>query len=302
MNGAAGFPAFRRNRHPAKPAEEVGNHCKMGMMATYPGGRAVIRGPAADEERREALKPSSAGRSGSEPARPFRVPTGAVLVLSLAFVLEGACGPAVAGDVGAWEHWIARVPQTPGARPSAAPVARPAAVNLAQADRVASDSRNQAPLFGILSETRIGGGEHDAGVFGRSEEDGYDINFEMLFVAPEIFDFMWSPRPTLGVSGNTEGNTSLVYGALTWEWWFFENFFANFSFGFAVHDGKLKTDDIERKELGSRVLFRESIDLGWNFYGRDHISLYVDHVSHGHVMSGPNEGMDTLGVRYGYRF
>ena len=39
------------------------------------------------------------------------------------------------------------------------------------------------------------------------------------------------------------------------------------------------------------------------FIENNQISLFVDHISHGHIFGDDkNEGMDTLGVRYGYRF
>ena len=60
----------------------------------------------------------------------------------------------------------------------------------------------------IFSEIRIGLLMHDYGPFSSNEEDGYDGNVELLFASPDIFSFMWSPRPHLGVSYNSSGNTS----------------------------------------------------------------------------------------------
>ena len=113
---------------------------------------------------------------------------------------------------------------------------------------------------------------------------------------------MWSPRPMLGFTVNDDGNTSQAYGGLAWEWWPAERIFIDFSFGFAVHDGNIDNNELGRKDFGSRVLFRESLELGWNFYNKDSISVILDHVSHGHAFGDPNEGMDSLGLRYGYRF
>ena len=160
----------------------------------------------------------------------------------------------------------------------------------------------ERPFLGIISELRGGFFDHDAGVFGRNKEGGNDYNFESLFISPELFDFMWSPRPMLGVTVNDDGNTSQAYGGLTWEWWPLEKVFIDFSFGFAVHDGNIDDNELDRKDFGSQVLFRESLELGWNFYNKDRLSLILDHVSHGHMFGDPNEGMDSLGLRYGYRF
>ena len=68
-----------------------------------------------------------------------------------------------------------------------------------------------------------------------------------------------------------------------------------------VHDGRIKTNRIDRKELGCRVLFRESIELGYRFGTRHAISAFLDHLSNANICD-KNEGLESLGVRYGYRF
>ena len=185
--------------------------------------------------------------------------------------------------------------QTPVAKISVAPVTQ------AQAPKK-SPRHLERPLLGIISELRGGFFDHDAGVFGRNKEDGNDYNFETLFVSPGLLDFVWSPRPMLGITFNDDNNTSQFYGGLTREWLPLDNVFVDFSLGFAVHNGNLNDNELGRKDLGSRVLFRESLELGWNFYNKDSISIILDHVSHGHLLADANEGMDSLGVRYGYRF
>jgi lipid A 3-O-deacylase len=177
-----------------------------------------------------------------------------------------------------------QAPQTVSERPAAPP---------AQEERAA---------FGFISDVRLGVLIHDAGVFGRRKEESEDVNLELTFVSPDILGFLWSPRPHLGVTINTSGDTSQAYAGVTWEFRFWRSFFFDFSFGLSVHDGETETTELDRKELGSRVLFREAIDLGWNFYKRDSISFFIDHVSHGGILADQNEGLDTMGVRYIYRF
>src|SRR3546814_17393937 len=80
----------------------------------------------------------------------------------------------------------------------------------------AATGRDSVP--GFLSEVRLGGLAHDVGVFGRSEEDGFDVNAELLFVYPEFLKVIWSPRPHIGTSVNTSGDTSQAYFGLTWGW------------------------------------------------------------------------------------
>ena len=68
------------------------------------------------------------------------------------------------------------------------------------------------------------------------------------------------------------------------------------------NDSKLTEESTNRKQLGSPVLFREALELGWNFYGPHSVSILLDHVSHGTMFNRKNEGLDDLGVRYSYRF
>ncbi|MGB8275083.1 MAG: acyloxyacyl hydrolase [Alphaproteobacteria bacterium] len=165
-----------------------------------------------------------------------------------------------------------------------------------------AEGAERHPLFGFVSEVRGGYSIHDAGVFGHRKERSNDANLQVLFVSPELLDIIWSPRPHLGVHINNGSDTSQLFAGLTWEWWFFKSFFFDFNFGLAVHDGKIDVESSTRKALGSRVLFREGIDLGWNFYGGHSIAFTVDHVSHGNLLGSRNEGLDTLGGWYSYRF
>ena len=170
----------------------------------------------------------------------------------------------------------------------------------------------------IFSEIRIGLLMHDYGPFSSSEEDGYDRNIELLFSSPDIFAFMWSPRPHLGVSYNSSGDTSQAYGGLTWDWSFWNGWFADLSLGSMVHDGHLVGDKGGklRKSLGCRILFRESVNFGYRFKKRHAIMAHLDHSSnaslcekntpdgtqHGRHDVILNEGLESLGIRYGYTF
>lgn len=156
-------------------------------------------------------------------------------------------------------------------------------------------------LKGIVSEIRLGALVHDEGPFSRNEESGYDANLEVLFVSPDFLDVIWSPRPHLGADINSGGDTSQVYAGLSWEWSFWGDWFAGFSLGGSVHDGKLTTLEIDRKELGCRLLFRESVEVGYRFGGRHGISGFLDHISNAKICD-KNEGLDNFGIRYGYLF
>ena len=170
----------------------------------------------------------------------------------------------------------------------------------------------------IFSEVRVGMLMHDTGPFSANEEDGVDSNLELLFASPKIFSFMWSPRPQIGVSLNSSGDTSQGYAGLYWERSFWDGWFAGLSLGGMIHDGRLygDKDGQTRKSLGCRFLFREAINFGYRFKKRHAIMVHFDHSSNASLCEKNtpdgtangrhdvvlNEGIESLGVRYGYMF
>src|SRR5262245_49778404 len=74
----------------------------------------------------------------------------------------------------------------------------------------------QSSTGGVISELRAGWLYHDAGIFSNKKEKGSDGNAELLFTPPDVLSGLWSPRLHLGTSINTAGETSQVYGGLTW--------------------------------------------------------------------------------------
>ena len=161
---------------------------------------------------------------------------------------------------------------------------------------------------GIIDELKVGVLDHVATIGGHHKEPGADINGEVLFTSPSFLDLIWSPRPHLGTDINTDGKTSQFYFGLTWRLLHFTQIFNDNdgvyflgSLGGAVHDGHLTGGGTQDKQLGSRILFRESIDLGYEFYKRQSISVFLDHISDA-GLTKQNEGITNIGVRYGYGF
>ena len=158
------------------------------------------------------------------------------------------------------------------------------------------------PWLGI-SELRLGVLHHDGGVFGRNKEDGFDVSIEARFArfTGGFWDTIWQPRAHLGTNINSAGDTSSVYAGLTWDWQIWGPVFFSLDLGGAVHDGETSTAELDRKELGSRVLFREAVEIGYRYQGHHALSLRLDHISSASLTDN-NEGLDTLGVVYGYSF
>jgi len=136
---------------------------------------------------------------------------------------------------------------------------------------------------------------------GTRKEGGVDLNSELIFSHPCFALFSGNLRPNLGLSINTQGHTSKLYGGLLWELETKAGIFLDLGFGLAAHNGDLDTDQENKKSLGSRVLFRIPVEIGYSISEHCQVSILYDHISNAYL-ADPNEGLDTLGLRFGYRF
>ncbi|MGD9535909.1 MAG: acyloxyacyl hydrolase [Alphaproteobacteria bacterium] len=163
--------------------------------------------------------------------------------------------------------------------------------------------QEQAPDDGYgLDTIAFGVLLHDAGVFGNGKEDGVDFNVELRLdkLTGEFWGYLLNPQPHIGVSINSVGDTSQAYFGLTWLFDFGAGFFGGGSLGGAVHNGETDTNRPDKKSLGSVVLFRESVEIGWRFAPRHSLSVMLDHISNAGLAS-ENEGLDNVGIRYSLR-
>jgi hypothetical protein len=131
-------------------------------------------------------------------------------------------------------------------------------------------------------------------------ESGVDINAELLF-GVGLPMFGGALRPAAGASINTEGFTSRAYVDARWEYQTPSGIFLGLGLGGAVHNGLLDPTDPDKKALGSRILFHIPIEIGYRLDEHNSISVYFEHMSNAHLATH-NEGMDSIGIRYGYRF
>jgi lipid A 3-O-deacylase len=160
----------------------------------------------------------------------------------------------------------------------------------------------------LVDEIKLGGLAHDVTFGGRHVESGADVNLEILFTTPDILRFIGSPRPHLGADINTSGNTSDGYFGLTWGIMLIQSLFGagdgvylNGSLGGAIHDGYLNSAPPDRKKLGSRILFRESAELGYQLTPTFSVSAIVDHISNANL-ANHNAGITSAGARLGVKF
>jgi lipid A 3-O-deacylase len=165
---------------------------------------------------------------------------------------------------------------------------------------------------GIFSEIRLGGYEHDASILGHQKETGDDIGAELLFTSPGLLEIIGAPRPILGVLINDAGQTSQVYSGLTWTWNFLhdvvidgDGFYLEGTEGPGLNNGHINvTNPFEsqhEKSLGSNILFREDIDLGYHITPRWSVAISYNHISNADL-GVRNEGLNDIGARIGFKF
>ena len=155
--------------------------------------------------------------------------------------------------------------------------------------------------MGPIDEVDLGVLAHDVPIGDDHRENGVDINAEALFVSPALLAPISAPRPHLGVSVNTIGKNSWVYGGLTWTVPIGDMFFGNLGLGGAIHDGPDSSVARDHVGLGTRVLFHESVELGYRFTPVWNCGVYLEHVSNADLGSH-NPGITDLGLRVGYTF
>ena len=160
-----------------------------------------------------------------------------------------------------------------------------------------------ALAVGLVQELKLGILDHDVPDLWsgfRAEPDSVDINVEVL-LSPSVPLLGGTVRPALGGTINTVGATSHAYADARWQYEVPSGVFFGFGLGGAIHNGQLQFDDWDRKALGSRVLFHIPIEIGYRFGAHSSLSAYFEHTSNAFIVE-PNEGLDRLGIRYGYRF
>ncbi len=152
----------------------------------------------------------------------------------------------------------------------------------------------------FISEIRIGALAHDTGPFTDRKERSPALNAEILFGSVGMLG-KGVLRPHIGGSMTTGGKTDQVYAGLssTWpvmNWGFFE-----LSLGGMAHSGNTNEGEPGRKDLGCHVLFRGSVSGGIYLGPHHSLSVMLDHASNANLCK-KNEGLESVGVRYGFRF
>jgi lipid A 3-O-deacylase len=168
-----------------------------------------------------------------------------------------------------------------------------------------------------VNEIHVGVMDHNSCVTNcknADKEDGPNVEFQVSFDSPGFLSWAGSPQPYLMASFNTGGDTSFAGAGLEWRWNFAGNWALEPGVGVVIHDGETNNPfangtpeaaafSDEHVLLGSDVLFRTSLGLTYDFEGPWEAQIFYEHLSHGQIFaSGRNQGLDELGVRFGYQF
>ena len=155
---------------------------------------------------------------------------------------------------------------------------------------------------GLVHELRGGILAHDVDHLwsGFSRESGTDLNIEAIFT-PHLNVLDGTLRPALGASLNTAGDTSKIYLGGRWQYDFENGLYASVGLGAAYHNGETRLVANDQKALGSSLLFHIPLEIGYYCDRHNALSVYFDHISNAYTQD-ENEGLDTLGLRYCYRF
>ncbi len=133
----------------------------------------------------------------------------------------------------------------------------------------------------------------------------------MLFTSPDLLRIIGSPRPHIGADINTAGNTSDGYFGLTWGITLLHGVFGAADGVFAQRQPRRRDagwlyrrqrgPPPGRKLLGSRILFRESAELGYQINPTVSVSAILDHISNANL-APRNAGITSAGARLGFKF
>jgi hypothetical protein len=163
---------------------------------------------------------------------------------------------------------------------------------------------------GILDEVWVGGYAHDFDDSQHKESGTQEVEVEVDTAPPPILRVIGSPRVALTMALNTGGKTDFGGVALAWQRRLVGRLSGTVQFGLDGNNGNVRAppgpagDELraDRLQLGSNLLFREAVGLDWRLSDRLRLGAQYIHNSTGQILAhGPNEGINELGMRLGYR-
>ena len=130
-----------------------------------------------------------------------------------------------------------------------------------------------------------------------SPEHGAD--FQLGWRGRKILRGLGNPQPHVLVSVNAAGGTHFAAAGLSWR--IGNPVYVRPGIGIAVHSGPSYPPS-DRIWFNSRVLFEPEIGVGVRLSPRVTVEASWVHLSHGRLRGSQNPGLDTVGLRFNYRF
>lgn len=144
---------------------------------------------------------------------------------------------------------------------------------------------------------------YDSGPFTSQTASAAVINGELFFPSPALLDAIGSPRLYIGTDIVTDGDlTNVAYAGLNWQAHLYSKLYLGFSVGGSINDDStIVGNDGELKDLGSNVLFHLQASAGYDITQDLSAEIYLNHFSNANL-GDSNDGLESTGVRLGYRF
>ena len=128
----------------------------------------------------------------------------------------------------------------------------------------------------------------------------HKLSFEVLFRTPYLDVFQWigSPKPTIGGALSLTGDTSWIFAGLTWQVPVFETpLFLEGTVGATLHNGALHDAPEGERVYGCRALLYVRGGVGVNLGEDWTASAYLEHGSHGRTCGYDKDGFHSVGVQ-----
>ncbi|HEX4738989.1 MAG TPA: acyloxyacyl hydrolase [Allosphingosinicella sp.] len=127
----------------------------------------------------------------------------------------------------------------------------------------------------------------------------HGTDFELGWRGGSILPILGGPHPHVFVSANSAGGTHFAAAGIDWR--IGSPFYVRPGIGIAVHTGPGRPG-ADRIWFGSRVLFEPEIGIGVRLPAGASVEASWVHLSHANIAGRQNPGLDTVGLRFNYRF
>lgn len=169
----------------------------------------------------------------------------------------------------------------------------------------AQEARSGFDMGRFAGKTEIRGGISaiDTGPLTTSYAEGVGVNAEVVFPSSPFLAVLGSPRPYVGADVTSEDDgANIVYGGMNWQTHVGDRLYLGVGVGGSVTDSRyIGGGDGLAKDLGSNLLFHLQASVGYDISDTLMTEVYLNHFSNAGIAEA-NSGLESTGVRMGYRF